>query len=50
MKEKQKQGLIIARKCAKFLQYKYGVTKVILFGSLLNYEDMNKDSDIDLAV
>ena len=50
MKEKQKQGLKIAQKCADFLEYKYGVTKVILFGSLLNYEEMNKDSDIDLAV
>lgn len=50
MKEKQKQGLKIAKKCANFLQNQYGVTKVVLFGSLLNYEEMNKDSDIDLAV
>ncbi|MGK7887433.1 MAG: nucleotidyltransferase family protein [Crocosphaera sp.] len=50
MKEKQKQGFKIAKKCANFLQNKYGVTKVVLFGSLLNYEEMNKDSDIDLAV
>ncbi|MDJ0581033.1 nucleotidyltransferase domain-containing protein [Crocosphaera sp.] len=50
MKDKQKQGLIIAKKCANFLEYKYGVTKFVLFGSLFNYEKMNKNSDIDIAV
>ncbi len=50
MKQRQQEGLEIARKCANFLKQKYGVTKVVLFGSLLNHEDMNPHSDIDLAV
>lgn len=50
MKKKQKEGLKIAKKCANFLKNKYGVTKVVLFGSLLNYKNMNHNSDIDLAV
>ena len=50
MKEKPKQGLKIAQKCADCLKNQYGGTKVVLFGSLLNYKQMNKDSDIDIAV
>jgi predicted nucleotidyltransferase len=50
MKQRQKKGLDAAKKCANFLKEKYGVTKVILFGSLLNYEKMTPHSDIDLAV
>lgn len=50
MKQRQKEGLEVARKCANFLKEKYGVTKVVLFGSLLNYEKMTPHSDIDLAV
>ena len=50
MKQRQKKGLDVAKKCANFLKEKYGVTKVILFGSLLNYEKMTPHSDIDLAV
>ena len=50
MKQRQKKGLDVAKKCANFLKEKYGVTKMILFGSLLNYEKMTPHSDIDLAV
>lgn len=50
MKQRQKQGLAIAQKCANFLKEKYGAKKVILFGSLLDYQKMNIHSDIDLAV
>jgi predicted nucleotidyltransferase len=50
MKQRQKEGLDVAKKCANFLKEKYGVTKVILFGSLLNYEKITPNSDIDLAV
>jgi predicted nucleotidyltransferase len=50
MKERQKEGLEVAKKCASFLKEKYGVTKVVLFGSLLNHEKMTPHSDIDLAV
>ena len=31
MKQRQKEGLDVAKKCADFLKEKYGVTKVILF-------------------
>ncbi|MGK7933435.1 MAG: nucleotidyltransferase family protein [Microcystaceae cyanobacterium] len=50
MKQRQQEGLKIARQCAALLKAKYGVTKVVLFGSLLNYEEMTTHSDIDLAV
>jgi predicted nucleotidyltransferase len=50
MKERQKEGLDVAKKCANFLKEKYGATKVVLFGSLLNHEKMTPHSDIDLAV
>ncbi|MGK7945276.1 MAG: nucleotidyltransferase family protein [Microcystaceae cyanobacterium] len=50
MKQRQQEGLKVAKKCANFLREKYGVTKVVLFGSLLNYEKMTSHSDIDLAV
>lgn len=50
MKQRQKQGLAIAQKCANFLKEKYGVKKVVLFGSLLDYKKMNIHSDIDLAI
>lgn len=50
MKKRQDKGVLIARKCANFLKQNYGVSKVILFGSLLDYRKMNFNSDIDLAV
>ena len=50
MKQRQKEGLELAKKCANFLKEKYGVTKIVLFGSLLDYEQMTPHSDIDLAV
>jgi uncharacterized protein len=50
MKQRQKEGLELAKKCANFLKEKYGVSKVVLFGSLLDYEQMTPHSDIDLAV
>lgn len=50
MKKRQDKGIIIAKKCANLLKQHYGVSKVILFGSLLDYKKMNFKSDIDLAV
>ncbi|WP_373479877.1 nucleotidyltransferase family protein [Geminocystis sp.] len=50
MKKRQIKVLEIAQRCADFLKSKYGVTKVVLFGSSLNYKTMNDNSDIDLAV
>ncbi len=50
MKKRQEIGREIAEKCAFILKEKFGAKKVFLFGSLLNYQEMNYDSDIDLAV
>ena len=50
VKQRQKEGLEVDKKCAKILKEKYGVTKVILFGSLLNHEKMSPHSDLDFAV
>ncbi|MTJ46585.1 nucleotidyltransferase family protein [Dolichospermum sp. UHCC 0259] len=50
MQERQKQGLKIAQQCAKILKERFGAEKVVLFGSLLDYQQMSWRSDIDLAV
>ena len=50
MKKRQKQGWEIARQCTRVLKEQFGVQKVVLFGSLLNVEDMHWHSNIDLAV
>lgn len=50
MKVKQQQGMEIARQCAKVLKEQFGVSKVMLFGSMLDVESIFEDSDIDLAV
>ena len=50
MQERQKQGLEIARQCAKILKERFGAEKVVLFGSLLDHQQMSWRSDIDLAV
>ena len=40
MKIRQQQGWNIARKCAEVLKRDFGVTKVMLFGSMLVLEDI----------
>ena len=50
MQERQKQGLEIARQCAKILKERFGAERVVLFGSLLDHQQMSWRSDIDLAV
>lgn len=50
MKISQQEKIKIAQQCADILKTKFGVEKVILFGSLLDYREMNYNSDIDLAV
>lgn len=50
MKERQRQGLEVARQCTQILKEKFGATRVVLFGSILNPERMTWRSDIDLAV
>lgn len=50
MEKRREKGIIIAKKCANFLNQNYEVTKIMLFGSLLDYKKMTFNSDIDLAV
>ncbi|MGK7880186.1 MAG: nucleotidyltransferase family protein [Crocosphaera sp.] len=50
MKQKQKQGWEIAKNSADILKKQFGVKRVVLFGSMLNLEDLSPYSDIDLAV
>ncbi|OKH17692.1 nucleotidyltransferase family protein [[Limnothrix rosea] IAM M-220] len=50
MRDRQKQALEIAQQISDRLKTEFGVQKVILFGSLLNPEHMDFESDIDLAV
>lgn len=50
MRERQQQGIEVARQCARILKEKFGATRVVLFGSMLNPERMWWGSDIDLAV
>ncbi len=50
MKVRQQQGIEIARQCAKLLKQQFGVSRVVLFGSMLDVESIFEDSDIDLAV
>lgn len=50
MKLRQQQGMEIARRCAKVLKEQFGVSKVVLFGSMLDVEFVFEDSDIDIGV
>lgn len=50
MKERQQQGLEVARQAAQILKQDFGAQRVVLFGSMLNPEQMWWGSDIDLAV
>ncbi len=50
MKQRQQQGLEIARKAAFILKQEFGAERVVLFGSMLDHERMWWGSDIDLAV
>ena len=50
MEQRQQKGLEAARKMATHLKQEFSVSKVVLFGSLLEPEYMTSHSDIDLAV
>lgn len=50
MKQRQQEGLEAARRMATCLKQDFSVSKVVLFGSLLDHEQMTCHSDIDLAV
>ena len=50
MEQRQKQGWTIARQAANILKTQFGVTRVVLFGSMLDPKAVTWLSDIDLAV
>jgi uncharacterized protein len=50
MQLRQQLGIEAARQCARALRAQFGVSRVVLFGSLLDPELMWWGSDIDLAV
>ncbi len=50
IKQRQQQGWEIAKNSAEILKKQFGVKRVVLFGSMLNLEDLSPYSDIDLAV
>lgn len=50
MRQRQQKGQEIARHCARVLKEQFGARRVVLFGSLLDYQAMSPRSDIDLAV
>lgn len=50
MQERQRLGLKVAQECARILKQEFGAQRVVLFGSLLDHEQMWWGSDIDLAV
>jgi uncharacterized protein len=47
---RQQAGIEAARHCAHILKSQFGVSRVVLFGSLMDPELMWWGSDIDLAV
>ncbi len=49
LEERRRSGLNLAKQAVSLLKEEFGVTQVILFGSLLT-ETFHESSDIDLAV
>ena len=47
---KQRQAIEIAVLGSQVLKKQFGVTKMVLFGSMLDVSEIYDDSDIDLAV
>ncbi len=50
MRSRQRRGHEIARECARILKERFGASRVVLFGSMLETERLTPHSDIDLAV
>ncbi|MCL6436858.1 MAG: nucleotidyltransferase domain-containing protein [Leptolyngbyaceae cyanobacterium HOT.MB2.61] len=48
--QKQQRGWEVARQAAQILKSRWGASKVILFGSMLEAKKVHDRSDIDLAV
>lgn len=50
LKLRQQRGWQVAQQAAQLLETNFATRKVLLFGSLLDYQRMYRHSDIDLAV
>ncbi|NEP01916.1 MAG: nucleotidyltransferase domain-containing protein [Symploca sp. SIO2E9] len=50
LEQRRLEALAIAKKCEQVLREKFGVTKVILFGSITGQSPWHWDSDLDIAV
>ncbi|MBW4581534.1 MAG: nucleotidyltransferase domain-containing protein [Tildeniella nuda ZEHNDER 1965/U140] len=46
---RQQHGLQVAHQAAQLLKEKFGATRIVLFGSLLDLNRLHPQSDIDLA-
>jgi uncharacterized protein len=50
LQERRTQGLALAHMAAQILREEFGVSRVVLFGSVLSEPDFHETSDLDLAV
>lgn len=48
--QRQERGLEVARQAAQILKETFGVSRVVVFGSLLSEDTFHESSDLDLAV
>lgn len=50
LQERRTQGLAVAHTAAQILREEFGVSRIVLFGSILSETDFHEASDLDLAV
>jgi len=50
LKDRRQRALAVARKASDLLKSEFGVSRVVLFGSVLSDSTFHETSDLDLAV
>uniref|UniRef100_B8HZM2 DNA polymerase beta subunit n=1 Tax=Cyanothece sp. (strain PCC 7425 / ATCC 29141) TaxID=395961 RepID=B8HZM2_CYAP4 len=50
LERRRQQGVALGKEAAKILRQEFEVSRVVLFGSILNETDFHESSDLDLAV
>ncbi len=50
LKDRRQRALAVARKASVLLKSEFGVSRVVLFGSVLSDSTFHETSDLDLAV
>ncbi|MGB7440727.1 MAG: nucleotidyltransferase domain-containing protein [Coleofasciculaceae cyanobacterium] len=50
LEQRRQEALAVARQCEQVLRDQFGVTQVILFGSVTGQSPWHKNSDLDIAV